>query len=331
MKNIIELFSANLLNEQSKLNEIDYWLKVMDRPQGWHYDLDIIWILNELESNGIKKGSTILDAGAGLGVTQFILAARGYNIISLDFSKRVSPKLANKIFKIDIKPQDQLGYKHKYINYIQYGEDDFSLDNHDQNFSSKKNNYGIKIISFIRKNIKSILYFFNLKSRIKNGNTYTIYNWLESKKNHNSYGKITFLRGAFHKISILDESVDAIVSISALEHADKTLLFDNINEMKRVVKKNSPILITTSATDNTIDKYNEKRLDWWFSIGTLKKIAGKNAHINFDYKTALNQILTSRTWRYRIDPYYYLDSSCFLYKKRVNHIPFLPVGIKLFK
>ena len=44
-----------------------------------------------IDNLNLKKGSYILDAGAGLGPLQYILAARGYNIASLDFKKRKSP------------------------------------------------------------------------------------------------------------------------------------------------------------------------------------------------------------------------------------------------
>ena len=96
--NCLELLTPELLEDDVKLSEIDHWLNIMNRVQGWHYDMDIIWLLRELEKAGIKKGSTILDAGAGLGATQFVLAARGYNVISLDFSRRKFPILSRDIF-----------------------------------------------------------------------------------------------------------------------------------------------------------------------------------------------------------------------------------------
>ena len=44
------------------LNEIRYWGRVLNRPNGWHYDLDIIWILNKLIEYKVKPGDWILDA-----------------------------------------------------------------------------------------------------------------------------------------------------------------------------------------------------------------------------------------------------------------------------
>ena len=94
MKNRIELLNVDLLNQSDLLAEIDHWLKVFNWQQGWHYDLDIIWTLNCIEEYGLKPGSTIMDAGGGLGITQFLLAARGYNVISLDFNTRSIPKFS---------------------------------------------------------------------------------------------------------------------------------------------------------------------------------------------------------------------------------------------
>ena len=75
MNNKIKLLTTSLLDDCKKLKELTYWLRVMNRPNGWHYDLDHIWILDELEKSGITKGSTIIDAGAGQGIMQYIVVS----------------------------------------------------------------------------------------------------------------------------------------------------------------------------------------------------------------------------------------------------------------
>ena len=86
------LLKPNLMNDSVTTDIIDYWLSLLNRPNGWHYKLDIIWILNELKKSGIHPGSTILDAGAGQGVLQYLLAAKGYKVISFDYSKKKNSK-----------------------------------------------------------------------------------------------------------------------------------------------------------------------------------------------------------------------------------------------
>ena len=51
----------------------DELVEVLNRPNGWHYDLDHIWILRSLESIDLPKGATILDAGAGMSCSSFWL------------------------------------------------------------------------------------------------------------------------------------------------------------------------------------------------------------------------------------------------------------------
>ena len=40
------LLKPNLMNDSVTTDIIDYWLSLLNRPNGWHYKLDIIWILN---------------------------------------------------------------------------------------------------------------------------------------------------------------------------------------------------------------------------------------------------------------------------------------------
>ena len=64
MKNNIELINPNILNNPKKINEINYWCNVFNWPNGWHYLMDQIWILNHIESLKLPKNATIIDAGA---------------------------------------------------------------------------------------------------------------------------------------------------------------------------------------------------------------------------------------------------------------------------
>jgi SAM-dependent methyltransferase len=67
-------------------------------PLGWHYLLDLIWILAGIESDGLPAGSTVVDLGAGVGVLQFILAERGYRVISADMTDRTPSRAMRALF-----------------------------------------------------------------------------------------------------------------------------------------------------------------------------------------------------------------------------------------
>jgi ubiquinone/menaquinone biosynthesis C-methylase UbiE len=320
--NSIELLNEDLLSHKEKLNEISYWLKVMNRPQGWHYDMDIIWLLKGLKEAGIEKGATILDAGAGMGITQFILAARGYDVISLDFSPRSNPPLAQEIFEIEVTEQDNLDYKHDYIGFVKYDSNICEEEKYkDPRLYQKIWNVMGRGPGYMLSRIKQQF------QKIQNNQ----FNKSEKRGNHSGFGKIKFIRAAFHEIPLNSEIVDALVSVSALEHADPMLMGKNINEMKRVVKKGNPILITTSATKKEKDCFHDKTQGWCFSKDTLATIIGKELPIEFDPDLAEKRILSSKIWRTRIDPYYANDPESGFYQRKTQSLPYIPVGIKLIR
>lgn len=322
MSNSIQLLSANLIDDHQKLKEIDHWLNVMNRVQGWHYDMDIIWILQELEKSGIKKGATILDAGAGMGVTQFILAARGFNVISLDFSHRDYPTLAKGIFDIQLASQETLNYKHDYMGFVKYGTETPTTLN-----AKKRTLFNLVNIT-LKKGPGYILNMANSHIRKLRKKWWNIH---EKRIDHSSFGQIKFVRAAFHNIPLENLSVDALVSISAIEHADYSLIENNISEMKRVVKKGGPLLITTSATNHDKDVFHKKTRGWCFTIGSLKKMAAINGSVKFEYKETGKEILQSKLWRSRIDSYYTNDPESGFFKRQMKKLPYLPVGLKIIK
>jgi SAM-dependent methyltransferase len=78
----IELLSVDLLEKHrltvSRLKGLAHSLSL---EFGWHYLLDMTWILEQLGSLEDKR---IIDAGAGVGVLQWYLARDGAQVISVD-------------------------------------------------------------------------------------------------------------------------------------------------------------------------------------------------------------------------------------------------------
>jgi ubiquinone/menaquinone biosynthesis C-methylase UbiE len=321
MTNSIQFLNADLLNDQPKVKEIDHWLKVMNRPQGWHYDLDIIWILQELEKAGIKKGATILDAGAGMGVTQYVLAAKGYNVISLDFSHRTIPDLTKGIFDMQVESVQDLNYKHDYMGFVDYGTGTTEAPEQRDSLAVR----GMKMIN------RGPVYLWGLVKNYFRMKRNKDYNIRERSNDHKDFGTIRLIRAAFHEIPLADMSVDALVSVSAIEHADKALMSQNIQEMKRVVKEGGLALITTSASDQRQDVFHEKTRGWCFSEESLKEMGLITGPIEFNYEEAEKNILNSHNWFSRIDPYYYNDPESEFFRKKIRQLPYLPVGIKIIK
>ncbi len=82
----IEILPVTLLeNNRPLVNELRFLAKKLGLDFGWHYLLDLTWIISQLEN---IEGRNIMDAGAGLGVMQWYLAEHGAYILSVDRGDR---------------------------------------------------------------------------------------------------------------------------------------------------------------------------------------------------------------------------------------------------
>lgn len=84
--NKIEILSVEILEQQRPLvNELRELAAMLGQEFGWHYLLDLAWIISNL---GEVRGKTIMDAGAGVGVMQWYLAEHGATVLSVDRGDR---------------------------------------------------------------------------------------------------------------------------------------------------------------------------------------------------------------------------------------------------
>jgi ubiquinone/menaquinone biosynthesis C-methylase UbiE len=309
----IRLLDASYLADNHKLKELTHWLRVMNRPNGWHYDLDHIWILNEIESAGILPGATIVDAGAGQGVMQYFLAARGYNVISLDFSSRKIPARSKGIFQVAGEGGGEIAYQHPYMSFI--------------NYDARSN-----IQSFLKRlQFRKLHKLPELPTRIsRQAYEYAAYLMERYFGQHNSFGSITYVRAPFHEVPLDEGITDAVISVSAIEHADITLFDKNITSLYRLLKPGAPMLLTTSATAENRSFYDNKVQGWCYSKDDLSNYF-PNASIDFKAAECESSLLASKIFMNRLDPYYYLDSGSPFYKRNFKSLPYLPVAIKVLK
>lgn len=305
-----ELLSAGRLSNERLLDELSHWLNVMRRPQGWHYDLDEIWLIENIEAAALPTGARILDAGAGLGIMQYVLASRGYDVVSLDFGKREVPAESRGIFDVVAENQDGLRYRHSYQDTMSFQEAPT----------------GRPLARTLSRIMSRHLY-----AKLRREFLHLYCSGRERRRHHGDYGRISFVRAAFHDIPYPEGSFDAVVSLSALEHADRGLLAKNLSEMARVAKPGAPVLVTTSATDQEKDVFHEKSQGWCFSSGTIKEFAPDAAEEYGNYHERERSILTSALWLSRLDPYYYLDPSGDFYQKKTTQLPYLPLALSLRK
>lgn len=321
MQEKIELLDIGLLGDKEKLKVIDRWLRVMNWPNGWHYDLDIIWVLRHIDQLGLRKGSTIIDAGAGLGMTQFILAACGYNVLSLDFTSREIPRFSRKIFAIEKIDRGLGGYAHEYMEFMNYGQ--------------KRSRPPISLqraMLLLKKALdpkRAGLNFYLARHYLKQA--VNLYYCLELMKDHSDFGKITFLRGTFNNIPLPDSTADALVSVSAFEHNTYQDMLASISEFMRVVKKGSPLIITTSAADGQ-DWYFQAPKAWNFSKETLSSWFDiPQERVSFNYRDTSRDIMNSPSLKGRISGFYKFRGENALPYGDLRQIRYIPVGIVKIK
>jgi 2-polyprenyl-3-methyl-5-hydroxy-6-metoxy-1,4-benzoquinol methylase len=104
----IELLSVDLLDRyRQHVIDLRKLARSLGLDFGWHYLLDLTWILSEL---GPIQGKRIMDAGAGTGVLQWYLARQGAEVISVDrLSRAALPLRFRARFRVSgLRSQDLL-------------------------------------------------------------------------------------------------------------------------------------------------------------------------------------------------------------------------------
>lgn len=291
MDNRIEIFDAEMLKKnKSRVGLIEHWSKVVNRPLGWHYWLDFIWIMKKLDEIGLPKGAWILDAGAGNGVLQFLLAALGYNVISLDYAERDIPPDALKVFEISRQSSVVANPGHRYRQFIKY------------KLSSSLFNFR-KISKIMARPVDYLGAALSLLDRKA-----ALYRQLLIKQlGQKRYGKIIYVMGDFTDLKDFpNESVDCVVSVSALEHADHADIKKAAGELERVLKPGGYMFLTV-GTAKEKDWFFEPGLAWCFSERTLKDLFGlEDCPSNYDqYDQLFDRLKGSREIKNRVPKEYF--------------------------
>lgn len=293
MTDQINFLPISLLENKKIIKEIDRTNKILGLGLGWHYYLDLIWIINEIESSGLKKGATILDAGAGIGTLQFLLSQRGYNVISVDFAPRKFSSIMKLTHPIDEQNNVDV-FEHDYIDLI----------------TKPKSNNNTRLITKLLRLLD--VGFINL---------------LLKKISYKNSMK-TFCLDMTNMNKIQTDSVDAVVSLSAIEHVDKDKIPLAVSEMNRVIKNGGLLCITTSAGE-TADWFHEPSKGWCFGDTTLSELFNINNIDWSDYSSYLASLKTNSFLRDHLHPFYKESSD--------NGMPwgvwdpkYVPVGIRKF-
>ncbi|MGB3700686.1 MAG: class I SAM-dependent methyltransferase [Anaerolineales bacterium] len=229
----IELLSVSLLeSEGEKISELKDLAGRLKLEFGWHYLLDISWIIRQIE---VTAGKRIIDAGAGTGVIQWYLAESGATVISIDRANRANlPLKFRRRFRVE------------------------GLRSHDLSSTVIPDGLNRRTMKSLTADwIDQIRYGFGQRS---------------ANLHQNSPGEvIIYNQDLTELVDIADDSIDSVVAVSSLEHNSPQDLEAVVAELMRVLKPGGALLATLGAS-KVDDWFHEPSQGWCYSEKTLRNI-----------------------------------------------------------
>lgn len=246
----IEILPIELLEQHRPLvNELKKLARLLSLEFGWHYLLDLTWIIHQL---GNVKGKQILDAGAGTGIIQWYLANQGAEVISVDRVSRASlPLRFRNHFRVHgLRVSDLTAYS-----------------------------------SVIRQNLKREgKTWGKLSAQAKELSA--LRDW------HRSPGRVVIYNQDLKSLpDINDNSLDAVVAVSALEHNHPDDLGNVVQELTRVLKPGGLLLATLGAARDQ-DWLHKPSRGWCYTDNSLRRLFDLSSEIPSNY-TQFDELLNS--------------------------------------
>ncbi len=247
----IEIIPVSLLDiHRSRVADLKHLARKLRLEFGWHYLLDLTWILSQLDSFIEKK---YMDAGAGIGMMQWYLAQQGAEVMSVDRESRAHLPMhfrwhyhVTGLRAQDLSERVQIGgYAH------------FDKPNLFRKVALNVRDFSLMVIPKRRKGLV-VIYNQDLKN-------------LED---------------------IPDNTFDAVVAVSSLEHNSPQDLEKVVLELIRVLKPGAKLLATLGAGRDK-DWFHEPSRGWCYTEASLRRIFGLSpmASSNYDRYDELFQAL----------------------------------------
>lgn len=232
----IEILPVSLLETKRALvEEMRQISQELSIGLGWHYLLDLSWAALMLS---LTPGMRVIDAGAGTGIMQWWLADRGVDVISLDrTSRRNLSWHFQQRYRIHGWRQEDLIPRHAVFL---------------QSFLPPRSprrwhRYPQQLATSWRQ-------------------------WRRKRKSPTGSGTVFIYNQNLTSIpDIPDNSVDAVVSISALEHNSPDELRVCVAELMRVLKPGGRLIATLAAAREQ-DWFHEPSKGWCYTEDMLRGI-----------------------------------------------------------
>jgi SAM-dependent methyltransferase len=287
----IELLSVDLLDRhRQEVANLRNLARSLGLDFGWHYLLDLTWILGEL---GPIQGRRILDAGAGTGVLQWYLAQQGAEVLSVDrLSRAALPLRFRARFRVSgLRSQDLL-------------PPPLALRAHW--------NENVRWRAKMSAQARDMLGMAFLR---RSGGRVMIYN-----------------QDLSDLVDLADNSLDAVVAVSALEHNQPEALEQVVAELMRVLKPGGKLIASLTAGRDQ-DWWHAPSSGWCYTAATLQRLfhLPQSTRSNYDrYDHLLAELRDCAELRDHLARFYFQSAD--------NGMPlgkwdpqYLPVGVVKIK
>lgn len=271
-KEHLEILSGELLlNQSACIQEFQKLSRHLEIGLGWHYLLDLCWAAQEVDP---VSGMQVVDAGAGMGIMQWWLAEQGVDVISVDrLSRRHLPEPFRQCYRVqglreeDLAPLPRPGLR-GFLPPLS---------------PRRWHLYPRKLATSLRQ-------WHSKSEAASDSGTIFIYNQVLASMP-----------------DIPDNAVDAVVSISALEHNPPDELRACVTELMRVLKPGGKLIVTLSAAKEH-DWFHEPSQGWCYTEATLRDIfdLSTDCPSNYDHYDELFEALQySRELRDNLADFYF--------------------------
>ena len=229
MSETIEILPISLLGQNRQTVEaLKALAGSLGLELGWHYLLDLTWIIQKLAS---VKGKFIMDAGAGTGLMQWYLASQGAEVLSVDRGSRsmlpLRFRLHYNVIGLRTSPSPDLQPVGR-----------MTLENlKDPKKALSQGREFLSGLGVEKAPGRVIIYNQDLKSLV----------------------------------DVLDDSLDAVVAVSSLEHNSPDDLPGVVAELVRVLKPGGMLLATLGAGRDQ-DWFHKPSAGWCYTDASLRRL-----------------------------------------------------------
>jgi SAM-dependent methyltransferase len=237
---------------------------------GWHYPLDLVWAANLLGVLGVQ-GGRVLDAGAGIGLMQWWLAAHGAEVLSVDRDPRHFSRRMRELTTVRGSPDPLPSLRYSALRTV-------------------RNVEGVSLAKWAWRSKRAMR------------------DLVLGDPPAAGVGTVIATQSDLRDLSFVEsDSVDAVVSISSLEHNTLDDLPVVIAELLRVLRPGGRLIATVGASKSE-DWFHEPSRGWCFTEDTLRSVfdlpadCPSNYH---EYDTLMADLIACRELADNLAPFYF--------------------------